>query len=45
MALVDPGDEVISPDPGFPIYRSMIDYVGGHAVPLPLREERDFGLT
>jgi len=42
MALVDPGDEVIYPDPGFPIYRSMIDYVGGRAVPLPLREARDF---
>jgi aspartate aminotransferase len=42
MALVDPGDEVIYPDPGFPIYRSMIDYVGGKAIPLPLREARDF---
>jgi aspartate aminotransferase len=42
MALVDPGEEVIYPDPGFPIYRSMIDYVGGRAVPLPLREARDF---
>jgi aspartate aminotransferase len=42
MALVDPGDEVIYPDPGFPIYRSMIDYVGGRPVPLPLREEHDF---
>jgi aspartate/methionine/tyrosine aminotransferase len=42
MALVDPGDEVIYPDPGFPIYRSMIDYVGGRPVPLPLREQNDF---
>ncbi len=42
LALVDEGDEVIYPDPGFPIYRSMIDYVGGQGVPLPLRVERDF---
>jgi aspartate/methionine/tyrosine aminotransferase len=42
MALVDPGDEVIYPDPGFPIYRSMIDYIGGRPVPLPLREQHDF---
>jgi aspartate/methionine/tyrosine aminotransferase len=42
MALVDPGDEVIYPDPGFPIYRSMIDYVGGRAMPLALRERRNF---
>jgi aspartate/methionine/tyrosine aminotransferase len=44
LALVNPGDEVIYPDPGFPIYRSMIDYVDGKAVPLPLRVERDFRL-
>lgn len=42
LALVDPGDEVIYPNPGFPIYESMIHYVGGHAVPLPIREENDF---
>ncbi len=42
MALVNPGEEVIYPDPGFPIYRSMIDYVGGRPIPLPLREARDF---
>ena len=34
-----PGAEIITPDPGFPIYRSMIDYSGAKAVPLPLREE------
>lgn len=44
LALVDAGDEVIYPNPGFPIYESMINYVGGRAVPIQLREERDFGL-
>ncbi|MBA3534372.1 MAG: pyridoxal phosphate-dependent aminotransferase [Ardenticatenales bacterium] len=42
LALVDPGDEVIYPNPGFPIYESMINFVGGKAVPLPLRMEREF---
>ena len=42
LALVDEGDEVIYPNPGFPIYESMIDYVGGRAVPIRLREEKDF---
>lgn len=41
-ALVDEGDEAIYPNPGFPIYESVIDFVGGKAVPLPLREENDF---
>jgi len=44
LALIDEGDEVIYPNPGFPIYESMIHYVGGRAVPIPLREERDFSL-
>lgn len=42
LALCDPGDEVIYPNPGFPIYESMINFVGAKAVPLQLREERDF---
>jgi aspartate aminotransferase len=44
LALVEEGDEAIYPDPGFPIYRSMIDFVGARAVPLPIREENDFRL-
>jgi len=44
LALADVGDEVIYPNPGFPIYESMINYVGARAVPIQLREERDFGL-
>jgi aspartate aminotransferase len=44
LALVDEGDEVLYPNPGFPIYESMINFVGGKAIPLPLREENDFRL-
>ena len=44
LALIDEGDEVIYPNPGFPIYESMINYVGGRAIPIHLREERDFYL-
>jgi len=44
LALIDEGDEVIYPNPGFPIYESMIHYVGGTAVPIHLREDRDFSL-
>jgi len=44
LALIEQGDEVICPNPGFPIYESMINYVGGKAVPIPLREERDFAM-
>src|SRR5262245_55102449 len=42
-ALVNPGDEVIYPNPGFPIYESVINFVGGVPVPVPLREETGFG--
>jgi aspartate/methionine/tyrosine aminotransferase len=44
LALVDGGDEVIYPNPGFPIYESMVNYSGGKAIPIPLREERDFAV-
>lgn len=42
LALVDKGDEVIYPNPGFPIYESMINFVGGTPVPIKLEEERGF---
>jgi len=42
LACVDAGEEVMYPDPGFPIYRSVVEFVGGKPVPIPLREERDF---
>jgi len=42
LALIEPGDEVIYPNPGFPIYESMINYAGGKAVPLPIRESLDW---
>jgi aspartate aminotransferase len=44
LALAQEGDEVIYPNPGFPIYESMINYVGAKAVPIRLCEELDFGL-
>ena len=44
LSLADDGDEIIYPNPGFPIYESMIDYVGAKAVPIRLREEMDFRL-
>ncbi len=42
LACVDPGDEVLVPDPGFPIYASVVRFVGGVPVSVPLREEQDF---
>src|SRR5262249_16759622 len=42
LATCNPGDEVIYPDPGFPIYASAIRWAGATPVPLPLLEERDF---
>ena len=44
LALAQEGDEVLYPNPGFPIYESMINFVGAKAVPIPLREELDFEL-
>jgi aspartate aminotransferase len=42
LALLEPGDEVIYPDPGFPIYQSMIQFLGATPVPIPLIESRGF---
>ncbi len=42
LALVNEGDEVMYPNPGFPIYESVIDFVGAKSVPYPLREEKEF---
>jgi aspartate aminotransferase len=42
LALLEPGDEVIYPDPGFPIYQSMIQFLGATPVPIPLLENRGF---
>lgn len=42
LALVEPGDEVIYPDPGFPTYSAMIGIAGGVGVPIPLEEENQF---
>jgi len=42
LACVEPGDEVMYPDPGFPIYESMINFVGAKPVPMVLTEENDF---
>jgi aspartate/methionine/tyrosine aminotransferase len=44
LGLVDPGDEVIVPDPGYPIYESLTRFVGATAVPIPIRQEHDFRL-
>lgn len=42
LACINEGDEVIYPNPGFPIYESMINFVGAKAIPLPLLEEKDY---
>ncbi len=44
LALVDPGDEVLYPNPGFPIYESMIRFTGGVPVPMKLHESLDFNI-
>jgi aspartate/methionine/tyrosine aminotransferase len=42
LALIEPGDEVIYPNPGFPTYEAMIRVAGGRPIPVPLREENNF---
>ena len=42
LALVNSGEEVVYPDPGFPIYESVAAFIGAKPVPIPLREEDDF---
>ena len=44
LGLVDPGDEVLVPDPGYPIYESLTRFVGGTPVPIPIRMSNDFRL-
>lgn len=44
MALVNPGDEVIYPDPGFPIYSNLVKFVDAVPVPISIKEENDFRL-
>jgi aspartate/methionine/tyrosine aminotransferase len=41
----EPGAEILYPDPGFPIYRSMIEYTGAKPVPIPIREENGFAFS
>ena len=44
LGLIDPGDEVIVPDPGYPIYESLTRFVGATPVPIPIRMENEFRL-
>ena len=44
LCLINPGDEVIYPNPGYPIYESIINFVGAKAVPVPMIEEKAFSL-
>ncbi len=43
-AIVDAGDEVIVPDPGYPIYESLVRFMGGTPVPIPIRQANAFRL-
>lgn len=42
MAILEPGDEAIYPDPGFPSYRAIIETMGAASIPIPLRESKNF---
>ena len=41
----EPGADILYPDPGFPIYRSMIEYTGARPIPVPIREENNFAFS
>ena len=41
----EPGVDILYPDPGFPIYRSMIEYTGARPIPVPIREENSFAFS
>lgn len=45
MMFGEPGAQILYPDPGFPIYRSMIEFTGAEPVPVPIREENAFGFS
>lgn len=45
MIFGEPGAEILYPDPGFPIYRSMIEFTGAKPVPVPIREENGFAFS
>src|SRR5258705_8966263 len=45
MMFGEPGADILYPDPGFPIYRSMIEYTGARPIPVPIREENGFAFS
>jgi aspartate/methionine/tyrosine aminotransferase len=45
MMFGEPGADILYPDPGFPIYRSMIEFTGARPVPVPIREENNFAFS
>ncbi|WP_424986654.1 pyridoxal phosphate-dependent aminotransferase [Microbulbifer sp. S227A] len=45
MMFGEPGADILYPDPGFPIYRSMIEFTGARPIPVPIREENGFGFS
>src|ERR1700712_4031172 len=45
MMFGEPGAEILYPDPGFPIYRSMIEFTGAKPIPIPIREENGFAFS
>lgn len=45
MIFGEPGAEILYPDPGFPIYRSMIEFTGARPIPVPIREENGFAFS